>query len=90
LCQLVETLFRIDGETFLYSFYIVPNLTNDLVLGINWLADQMAFVYVMTKTVLLRPELKTKVPKLPLQEETDSTLSYRAMEVECGCEVCLL
>ena len=79
LKEFVEIQFKLEGKTMLYRFYVMPNLTNEIILGMDWLTDQQALVDVLNKSILLNPKVK-RSPPLSLPDDKDSTLSFGAIE----------
>ena len=56
LRKYVDLLFHMNERPMLYRFYIVPDLTNDLVLGMDWLSSQRALISTLRRTVFFETD----------------------------------
>lgn len=71
--QLIETVVCIDNHEFLWCFYVVAHLSNDIVLGMDWLASMKVDIQCATQTLLIGKHIIP--PQLPGTMPSSETIS---------------
>ena len=67
-----EMCFKINNQAILWHFYIIDNLTNNIVLGMDFLNEYEVTIKCNPFSLELKPNVKQK-PKKPFSEKTEYT-----------------
>jgi len=73
-----EICFHLNEHTILWRFFVVPSLTNNIVLGMDFLSEYAVNIHCDPfKVELCKPPRKSKTQTKPFSKETDyhSTLA---------------
>lgn len=79
----VEIILEVGGKSQLYRFYIAPNLTNDLVLGLDYLTDQKTQMNYLSREIFLPGNVTLKANSPLSISDSDEELDMDYEEMVC-------